>query len=51
LPGQINLTIIIIKDERKMKTAAVSELKACFSEYLNQMEAGVDVLVIEPTFL
>ncbi len=30
-----------------MKTAAVSELKARLSEYLNQVEAGMEVLITD----
>jgi prevent-host-death family protein len=47
LTGQINLTIIVIKKERMMKTAAVSELKARLSEYLNQVKAGMEVLITD----
>jgi len=30
-----------------MKTAAVSELKARLSEYLNQVKAGMEVLITD----
>jgi prevent-host-death family protein len=41
------VTIIVIKKERIMKTAAVSELKARLSEYLNQVKAGMEVLITD----
>jgi len=47
LTGQIDMTIIVIKKERIMKTAAVSELKARLSEYLNQVKAGMEILITD----
>jgi prevent-host-death family protein len=47
LTGQINMTIMVIKRERIMKTAAVSEIKARLSEYLNQVKAGMEVLITD----
>jgi prevent-host-death family protein len=39
--------VIILKEFLKMKTAAVSELKARLSEYLNQVKAGMEVLITD----
>ena len=42
------MTIIVIvcgEEETEMKTAAVSELKARLSEYLNRVKAGEEVLI------
>jgi prevent-host-death family protein len=41
------MTIMVIKKEKIMKTAAVSELKARLSEYLNQVKAGMEVLITD----
>ncbi|KPK46431.1 MAG: hypothetical protein AMK74_00005, partial [Nitrospira bacterium SM23_35] len=38
---------MVIKKEKVMKTAAVSELKARLSEYLNQVKAGMEVLITD----
>jgi prevent-host-death family protein len=38
---------MVIKRENVMKTAAVSELKARLSEYLNQVKAGMQVLITD----
>ena len=51
LTGQINMTIIVLSGKedniRTMKTAAVSELKAKLSDYLNQVKAGGEVLITD----
>jgi prevent-host-death family protein len=47
LTGQMNMTIMVIRKEILMKTAAVSELKARLSEYLNQVKAGMEVLITD----
>jgi prevent-host-death family protein len=38
---------MVIKKEKTMKTAAVSELKARLSEYLSQVKAGMEILVTD----
>jgi prevent-host-death family protein len=38
---------MVTKKEKVMKTAAVSELKARLSEYLNQVKAGMEVLITD----
>jgi prevent-host-death family protein len=38
---------MVIKKGEIMKTAAVSELKARLSEYLNQVKAGMEVLITD----
>jgi prevent-host-death family protein len=38
---------MVTKKEKAMKTAAVSELKARLSEYLNQVKAGMEVLITD----
>jgi prevent-host-death family protein len=38
---------MVIKKEKVMKIAAVSELKARLSEYLNQVKAGMEVLITD----
>ena len=38
---------MVIKKEKVMKTAAVSELKARLSEYLNQVKAGMEILITD----
>jgi prevent-host-death family protein len=38
---------MVTKKEKIMKTAAVSELKARLSEYLNQVKAGMEVLITD----
>jgi prevent-host-death family protein len=47
LTGHMNMTIMVIREEILMKTAAVSELKARLSEYLNQVKAGMEVLITD----
>jgi prevent-host-death family protein len=48
LTGQLNMTIIVLKSEGKtMKTAAVSKLKAHLSAYLNQVKAGLEILITD----
>jgi prevent-host-death family protein len=41
------MTIMVINKEGIMKTAAVSELKARLSEYLNQVKGGMEVLITD----
>jgi len=41
------MTKLVTKKERLIKTAAVSEIKACLSEYLNQVKAGMEVLITD----
>jgi len=38
---------MVTKKGKVMKTAAVSELKARLSEYLNQVKAGMEVLITD----
>ena len=49
MTGQIELTIMVINDSgrKTMTTAAVSELKARLSEYLNKVKAGAEVLITD----
>ena len=49
LTGHFNMTIIVILRRwgGNMKTAAVSELKARLSKYLNRVKAGEEVLITD----
>jgi prevent-host-death family protein len=48
LTGHFYMTIIVLKNARGiMKTAAISEIKAKLSDFLNQVKAGEEVLITD----
>lgn len=48
LTGHFYMTIIVLKKVRGfMKTAAISEIKARLSEYLDRVKAGEEVLITD----